>query len=230
MKEFRQFIAEGVYDPGIFKAAFMAGGPGSGKSFIIEQLIKQGFHRLGLRVVGSDVPLEYFLKKAGLGTDADTIASDAGQAIRNDIAKPVTKKKLDLLLDMRVGFVIDGTGKDYAKISNQATLFESLGYDTAMIFVNTDLETAMERNRTRPRSLKDDVVRTAWKEAQKNIGKYSNRFKQHMLIVDNSVGSDWQQGVQSVFKQLDRWASTPPTSGPAKQWIKQQLELKNRNK
>ena len=32
---FKEFLLqEGVYDPGIFKAFFMAGGPGSGKSFI----------------------------------------------------------------------------------------------------------------------------------------------------------------------------------------------------
>ena len=38
-KDFRQFkhevtLSEGVYDPGIFKAFFMAGGPGSGKSYV----------------------------------------------------------------------------------------------------------------------------------------------------------------------------------------------------
>ena len=32
---YKQFlIKEGVYDPGIFKAYFLAGGPGSGKSFV----------------------------------------------------------------------------------------------------------------------------------------------------------------------------------------------------
>ena len=32
---FKEFLLqEGVYDPGIFKAFFMAGGPGSGKAFI----------------------------------------------------------------------------------------------------------------------------------------------------------------------------------------------------
>ena len=38
MKEFKgfkeQYLQEGVYDPGIFKAYFLAGGPGSGKSFV----------------------------------------------------------------------------------------------------------------------------------------------------------------------------------------------------
>ena len=32
-------INEGVYDPGIFKAIFLAGGPGSGKSFVGNELV-----------------------------------------------------------------------------------------------------------------------------------------------------------------------------------------------
>ena len=35
---FDQFLNEGVYDPHIFKAFFLAGGPGSGKSFISKSL------------------------------------------------------------------------------------------------------------------------------------------------------------------------------------------------
>ena len=33
MRAFYQLL-EGVYDPNIFKAFFMAGGPGSGKSYV----------------------------------------------------------------------------------------------------------------------------------------------------------------------------------------------------
>ena len=34
-REIAQVIEEGVNDPAIFKAVFLAGGPGSGKSFIV---------------------------------------------------------------------------------------------------------------------------------------------------------------------------------------------------
>ena len=36
MKSYKQLI-EGVYDPNIFKAFFLAGGPGSGKSFVVRR-------------------------------------------------------------------------------------------------------------------------------------------------------------------------------------------------
>ena len=35
MKDFKTFVDEGPNDPAIFKAIFLAGGPGSGKSFIV---------------------------------------------------------------------------------------------------------------------------------------------------------------------------------------------------
>ena len=35
----KDIINEGVYDPGIFKAIFLAGGPGSGKSFVANELV-----------------------------------------------------------------------------------------------------------------------------------------------------------------------------------------------
>ena len=40
MKSFTELL-EGVYDPNIFKAFFMAGGPGSGKSYAVMQGIGQ---------------------------------------------------------------------------------------------------------------------------------------------------------------------------------------------
>lgn len=35
---YEEFIKEGVYDPGILKAFFMAGGPGSGKSYVATEI------------------------------------------------------------------------------------------------------------------------------------------------------------------------------------------------
>ena len=38
MIKLKDLLNEGVYDKGILKAVFMAGGPGSGKSFVAKQL------------------------------------------------------------------------------------------------------------------------------------------------------------------------------------------------
>ncbi len=38
MVNLKQLLLEGVYDKGILKAVFMAGGPGSGKSYVASQI------------------------------------------------------------------------------------------------------------------------------------------------------------------------------------------------
>jgi hypothetical protein len=66
-----QVLTEGVNDPNILKAVFLAGGPGSGKSFSAEQVfgidnIMKGTSTLGLKVVNSDPAFEQELKKRGV--------------------------------------------------------------------------------------------------------------------------------------------------------------------
>ena len=58
MKNYKQ-LQEGVYDPNIFQAVFLAGGPGSGKSFVARTTTGG----LGMKVVNSDDAFERLLKK-----------------------------------------------------------------------------------------------------------------------------------------------------------------------
>lgn len=211
-------IMEGVNDPSIFKAVFLAGGPGSGKSFIVG---KTSLKALGFRLINSDDAFEKGLKKAGLTTDPEDIASAQGQAVRAS-AKALTGKILSRSLEGRLGIVIDGTGKDYMKIAKQVQQLRQLGYAVHMIFVNTDLETALKRNQMRPRSLPDDMVTKLWKEVQKNIGKFQALFRNRMTIVDNSTDSDIEKSTMAAYKKIQAWAKKPPENQKAMKWIKGQ--------
>ena len=211
-------IMEGVNDPSIFKAVFLAGGPGSGKSFIVG---KTSLKALGFRLINSDDAFEKGLKKAGLTTDPEDIASAQGQAVRAS-AKALTGKILSRSLEGRLGIVIDGTGKDYMKIAKQVQQLRQLGYAVHMIFVNTDLETALKRNQMRPRSLPDDMVTKLWKEVQKNIGKFQALFRNRMTIVDNSTDSDIEKATMAAYKKIQSWAKKPPENEKAMKWIKGQ--------
>ena len=53
MKSLKEHIGlyEGINDPSIFKAVFLAGGPGSGKSFVVG---KTSLKALGFRLINSD--------------------------------------------------------------------------------------------------------------------------------------------------------------------------------
>ena len=57
MRDFQEYITEGVYDPNIFKAFFLAGGPGSGKSWVSAKTLSG----MGLKVINSDDVSEYTL-------------------------------------------------------------------------------------------------------------------------------------------------------------------------
>jgi len=211
-------LMEGVNDPSIFKAVFLAGGPGSGKSFVVG---KTALQALGFRLINSDDAFEKGLKRAGLTTDPDDIASAQGQAVRAK-AKALTGKIMARALEGRMGIVVDGTGKDYAKIKKQVDLLRTLGYAVHMLFVNTDLDTALERNRMRPRSLADDLVTKMWKDVQKNIGKFQGLFRNRMIVIDNSKGSDIEASTLEAYKDIKTWAAKAPENAIAVKWIKGQ--------
>ena len=166
MKTFQE-LQEGVYDPNIFKAFFMAGGPGSGKSYVV----RKSTGGTGLKIVNSDEAFERLLKQAGLSLkmpDNELIARDK---IR-DKAKALTDKRKGNYVEGRLGLIIDGTGKDYNKITKQASDLKNIGYDVHMIFVNTSLDVALENNQRRARTLKDSIVKDSWNQVQKNMGKF----------------------------------------------------------
>lgn len=218
MLSFKTYLEEGVNDPAIFKAVFLAGGPGSGKSFVVG---KTALQALGFKLINSDDAFEKGLKKAGLSMDPEDIFSVQGQEVRAK-SKALTGKKMERAVEGRLGLVIDGTGKDYTKIKKQVDLLRKIGYSVAMIFVNTDLDTALERNRNRARSLPDSEVEKMWKDVQKNIGKFQNLFRDRMTIVDNSTGSDIERGTMSAYKKIMVWSKTPPENKIAAKWIKSQ--------
>jgi len=220
MLKFTEYLSEGVNDPAIFKAIFLAGGPGSGKSFIVG---KTALPALGMKVVNSDDVFENAMKKAAMVMDPESIFSAQGQMIRNK-SKALTAKKLELYLTGRLGLVIDGTGKNFDKIARQKKNLEALGYETSMIFVNTDLETALQRNTKRARSLPDETVTKMWKDVQANIGKFQSIFGRGLLIVDNSDDADYEKATMRIYKDMSKWTKQEPKNYIAKKWIKQQRE------
>jgi predicted kinase len=222
---FESYLEEGINDPAIFKAVFLAGGPGSGKSFVVK---KTGLASMGFVVINSDDAFERALKKAGLSTTPEDIFSVQGQEIRGG-AKTLTAKRQKTVLKGRLGVVVDGTGRDYDKIQEQAQILKDIGYDVGMIFVNTDMETALERNRQRERTLPDDQVEKMWKDVQKNMGKFQRFFGQNFQIVDNSIDSDFKKEIQSAYKMMGKFAKKPIINPKAKKWIEQEKKKRGIN-
>lgn len=226
-------LTEGVYDPGIFKAVFTAGGPGSGKSYVASNLFgipeKMPFVSAdGLKGVNSDSVFEAYLEKAGIGLDMSKMSPqqfEKSQIIRNK-AKRLTAERMNTYINNKLGMLIDGTGKNYAKVSKKYKLLKSLGYDCYMVFVNTSLEVALERNQKRARKVPEDIVKYAWKEVQDNLGKFQGLFgRSNLLVVDNSEYKDFAPAVKTAASTFVR---KPIKNHIAKAWIKKELEIRKK--
>ena len=138
---FTDMLSEGVYDPSIFKAFFLAGGPGSGKSYVVRRTTG-GF---GMKLINPDTAFEKILRDAGRDLDMRKMDPDERDNLRLR-AKNITNAQMKLYIDGRLGLILDGTGKDYNKISTIKKQLDTLGYDSYMIFVNTSLEKCEERD------------------------------------------------------------------------------------
>ena len=218
MKNFNE-LQEGLQDPNIFKAFFLAGGPGSGKSYVVRKTTGG----TGLRVVNSDDAFETMLKKAGLSLKMPDEEEVPRDAVR-DRAKRVTAKRQEGYLDGRIGLIIDGTGREYDKIAKQATELKQLGYDVHMIFVNTSLDVALERNAQRDRSVPEPIAIKSWKDVQSNIGKFSQYFRANFVVVDNNNATE--DVFVQVFKQIKGLLKKKVRNPAAHQWIS--MEMKRR--
>ena len=228
MKTFDQirYLQEGLYDPNIFKAFFLAGGPGSGKTFVT----RGAFGGTGLRVINSDQAFENALKKNNLSLKMPDSESEARDMLRAR-AKATSDKTLDLSIKGRLGMVIDGTGRDYDKINLQTSLLKQLGYDCYMIFVNTSLDVALERNRRRERTVPEYITKNSWTKVQSNIGKFQNLFgMDSMIIVDNSKDDRELTTVTmgKVDKSVRRLLRNKVKSYTAKRWMASERKARRR--
>ncbi len=235
-----QFLNEGVHDKGILKAFFMAGGPGSGKSYVATEIfdfpkgsVSSVSYATGLKLVNNDNAFEKMAKDAGYElANMQDYKDEEWQKLMDirDRAKNLTKRLMDNYIYGRLGMVIDGTGKDYKKIAGHRQLLTDLGYDTYMVFVNTSLDVALERNNQRARKLPDEMVEKMWKGVQENLGRFQGLFgSNNMIIIDNS-SYDNIGAIDSAEKMIMQRMRDDVKNPIGKQWIKEQTIYKDKNK
>lgn len=186
-----KIVKEGINDKNLFKAVFLAGGPGSGKSFIADSMFlsSSGISPFGVKVINSDKFFELGLEKADLSKVVDISDTEVYQkqmTIRRD-AKLKTNIQQGFFIDGMLPLIIDGTGKDFNRISRQAKDLYDIGYDVSMVFINTSLDVALERNNQRERKVDPSLVVKMWNEVQANTGKFQSFFGNNDFIIDNNT-------------------------------------------
>lgn len=224
--DFKVILQEGVFDKNILKAFFLAGGPGSGKSFVT----KNAFAGTGLKFVNSDRAFENNLKQANLSMKMPDEEAYFRDLLRKR-AKSVTNRMMDNYVEGRLGLVIDGTARDYDLVSSQFQSLTGLGYDCYMIFINTTLNVALERNQTRSRSVPEYIVKKSWDTVQSNIGQYQRLFGlSNFIIIDNNKSEQEliNQTLNRANKLIGQYLKTPVKNYIGKNWISKELQIRKR--
>ena len=226
VNSFIQHLSEGLYDPGIFKAFFLAGGPGSGKTFVTSS----AFAGSGLKVVNSDVAFERGLKKANLSLSMPDEETYFRNIIRSR-AKALTISQLDKYVDGRLGLVIDSTGRDYDMIARHHNMLQQMGYDCYMVFVNTSLEVALARNARRERTIPEYITTNSWNGVQSNMGRFQRLFGMSNFIVVDNNKSDLELTtltMNKIGKVVTKLIKMPIQSYTAKRWMASERKARRR--
>ena len=228
---FDKILTEGVHDQSIFKAVFLAGGPGSGKDYVLSNTLEGQ----GLVEINSDKALEFLMDKKGLDKTMPATEKDKRDIVRTR-AKSITELKQRLALTGRNGLIINGTGDDFEKISRIKEKLEELGYESAMILVNTDDEISKQRNIERGqrggRTVPEQVRKEKWENVQNSRPEFAKLFGQNYMEFDNS--EDLRQAPPEVVKakkeellqlytNIQEFVGRPPATEASQEWVATQM-------
>jgi len=233
--EFEELLTEGVHDKAIFKAVFLAGGPGSGKDYVLSNTLDGH----GLVEINSDKALEFLMDKEGLDKTMPEGEKEARDFVRGR-AKNITELKQRLALQGRNGLIINGTGDDAEKIGRIKSGLEKLGYESSMILVNTSDEVSAERNIERGqrggRTVPETIRKEKWDAVQNARTEYARMFGDQYKEFDNSEDlrnadpdtiKSKKMELMSLFKDVQNFISQPPKTEQAQEWIANELDKKD---
>ena len=232
---FAQILTEGVHDKAIFKAVFLAGGPGSGKDYVLDNTLAGH----GLTEINSDKALEFLMDKEGLDKTMPASENEKKDIVRGR-AKNITELRQKLALLGRNGLIINGTGDDVEKITKIKKKLEEIGYDSSMVVVNTADEISKQRNIERGqrggRTVPENIRKEKWDNVQAGRAEFAKMFGQNYMEFDNSedlrtappeVVKAKKEEMLQLFTNVKNFVAAKPTSDAAKQWIAGELDKKD---
>ena len=234
--DFEELLTEGVNDKSIFKAVFLAGGPGSGKDYVLDNTLAGH----GLTEINSDKALEFLMDKEGLDKQMPEDEKEARDFVRGR-AKNITELKQRLALTGRNGLIVNGTGDDHEKVKRIKTALENLGYDTSMVMVNTDDEVSAQRNIERGqrggRTVPENIRRQKWEAVQNARPELAKLFGDRYSEYDNSedlrtaapeVVKAKKDEMLELYKGVKEFIAQQPASPAAEEWIAKEMQSADR--
>ena len=235
-----QSLNEGVNDPGRLKAIFLAGGPGSGKDFVLKRSLSGN----GLRELNADRAFEHLMRRHGLDFQMPKEEEVEREQLRSK-AKKINDKSEINSLSGRLGHIINSTADNYDHIKAVKDELEDLGYDTSMVFVNTSNEVSRARNVVRgkkgerkvPDGTDNDGIPNGtpnirgekWLRAQENHDRFRELFGNNFTSIENSedlnaATPERRKQLEAEFTRVRRHATSftmsPVENERGNQWIK----------
>jgi len=220
-------LEEGVYDQGIFKAVFLMGGPGSGKTTVVKSL---SLHTMGLKMINSDMHFERMMKTANMSMKMTKDGSGEVNPERDGMrakAKQIAGKQMDMYIPNRLGLVFDTTSAKASKIQAYKSQLDALGYESKMVFVKTSLELALKLNDYRARTVPVEVLKMEHKAVEENAKIFKRMFKSNMMEIENNdTVASLKRTADGHFGSISAWAKKFPTNKAATSWKARELLLK----
>jgi len=205
------FLEESIEDTGIFKACFMSGLPGAGKSTVISKITNGG---VDPRIVNTDKTYEFLLGKHSKEANA------TAWNLLGPISKTMNNKMLYYYLNSVLPLFVDGTSSNTGALLHRAGILEGLGYDTMMIWINVDIETAIQRAQERTKRPVDErFIRYVFRQMDGNKEYYKSRFGANFIEVDNN-GDNFGQMEGKTYNIANQFFLSEVKNPVGKQTIK----------
>ena len=195
-------ITEGPYDPYRHKAIFFAGSPGSGKTYVARKLA--GAFQ-GLKQVNMDNIFKHLMTRKNLSWKMPPEEEPEREKQRQR-SKELIAKQQQQYTESGLGLLIDSTGRIYDTVARIKNELEDQGYQTTMIFVNTDLETALRRNKERERTLPDKLIHQNHDVIEQNLGKFQRLFNDvHIINNSDSAQDQLPEQLEKIEKDVRKF-------------------------
>lgn len=198
LNEILNTINESVLDKGIFKSVFVIGLPGAGKSTIIQ---KTNPSDIGAKIITIDKFYEHIVNKTKSSYSTPTFNKSEPQ-LKNSVRGEIFN-----YINSVLPLIIDTTGSDSVTLLKRKKILNDIGYDTAMVYIDTNIQDVLNRLNKRPRKVDTSVIERMYKLLEINKIKYKNVFlsesSNYFLECEND-----HDGISKVDKFLQTFFSS----------------------
>ena len=183
------------YNHGLFKAIFVTGGPGSGKDIVIREAIAE-----------SKIVELNFIQAQDYLNDKQKLAEKTSDFRREGIRN-------------RGPLIINGPADDRERIAFIKEELEELGYDTMMIFVETNNETSKQRNSLLSKMMLESVRNDKWLKSQENTKYFNESFKTFISFDNTGDLESKEEDIHTVYESTNEFLDSDTLGETAEDWL-----------